>query len=53
MLNTCKSNGKLAFGRAESGGRVSNTLVTCPGEGDNHWKRWLRPRMSIILEVID
>jgi hypothetical protein len=27
----------------ESGERVSNTLVTCLEDGDNHWKRWLIP----------
>jgi hypothetical protein len=26
-----------------SGERVSNTLVTCPEDGDNYWKRWLIP----------
>jgi hypothetical protein len=26
-----------------SGERVSNTLVTCLEDGDNHWKQWLIP----------
>ncbi len=41
--NTCKSNAKLEFIQVESGARVSNTWLTCPSEGDNHWKRWLIP----------
>ena len=41
--NTCKSNGKPAFGRTESGARVRNTWLTCPGDGDNRWKRRLIP----------
>ncbi len=32
---------------AESGGRVSNTWLTCPSEGDNHWKRWLIPHALV------
>ncbi len=28
-----------------SGERVSNTLVTYPEVGDNHWKRWLIPHV--------
>ena len=46
--NTCKSNemriGKLRPEDAlSSGGRVSNTWVTCPSEGDNIRKRMLKP----------
>ncbi len=43
--NTCKSNAKPDFDWVESGGRVSNTWLTCPSEGDNHGKLWLIPRM--------
>ena len=44
--NTCKSNGDSAVIRYSgnlSGERVSNTLVTCPGEGDNSLKGLLIP----------
>jgi hypothetical protein len=34
-----------------SGERVSNTWVTCPEEGDNHWKRWLIPH--VVTRVRD
>ncbi len=37
----------------ESGERVSNTLVTCPEEGDNRGKPRLIPRMSGLLESLD
>ena len=40
MLYEVITNAKLDFGRAESGARVSNTWLTCPSAGDNHWKRW-------------
>jgi hypothetical protein len=43
--NTCKSNVNPFFGLGESGGRVSNTLVTRPEAGDNHGKLWLIPHM--------
>ena len=43
--NTCKSNENPFFGLGDSGGRVSNTLVTCPEAGDNHGKPWLIPHM--------
>ena len=39
--NTCKSCGETPFGEDPSGGRVSNTWVTCPSEGDNQGKPWL------------
>ena len=51
--NACKSNGKTIYELSESGGRVSNTLVTYPGEGDNRWKRRLIPRTSSWLESDD
>jgi hypothetical protein len=41
VLNTCKSNVRGAI--PESGGRVSNTWVTCLEVGDNHGKPWLIP----------
>jgi hypothetical protein len=31
----------------ESGGRVSNTWLTCPSEGDNCWKRQLIPHTLV------
>ena len=40
----------LDSSESESGERVSNTLVTYPKERDNHWKRWLIPRMYYYLE---
>ena len=45
VLNTCKSNGdsgELALFYL-SGGRVSNAWVTYPVQGDNGWKRPLKP----------
>ena len=47
--NTCKSNAKPDFGWVESGGRVSNTWLTCPSEGDNRWKRWLIPHTLVVV----
>ncbi len=47
--NTCKSNGEQHFGRALSGERVSNALVTCPEEGDNSSKGLLIPH--VVIEV--
>ncbi|MBZ4661190.1 MAG: hypothetical protein JG779_344 [Thermotoga sp.] len=42
--NTCKSSGGNSLrGGVPSGGRVSNTWVTCPPEGDNQGKPWLIP----------
>jgi hypothetical protein len=43
--NTCKSNENPFFGLGDSGGRVSNTLVTCPEVGDNPAKAGLIPHM--------
>ena len=43
MPNTCKSNGVYSFGDAPSGGRVSNTWMTCPGVGDTLQKWGLIP----------
>jgi hypothetical protein len=37
-------------GRA-SGERVSNTSVTCPLEGDNRWKRRLKPH-DLVASVV-
>ncbi len=45
--NTCKSNVNLSAMRGESGGRVSNTWLTCPSEGDNGWKRLLIPHTLV------
>ena len=44
--NTFKSNGE-PFGGI-SGGRVSNAWATCPGVGDNVWKRTLIPHNPIV-----
>ncbi len=43
--NTRKSNGERYFGKALSGERVSNALVTCPEEGDNSSKGLLIPHV--------
>ena len=53
--NTCKSNVKpLIFGeKVESGGRVSNTLVTCPEVGDNSGKPELIPQMLKSLDAFN
>ena len=42
-LNTCKSSGNGYFGNCFSGGRVSNTWVTYPIQGDNVKKFTLIP----------
>ena len=47
VLNTCKSNGVLEI--VLSGERVSNALVTCPGDGDNSSKGLLIP--NEVIEV--
>ncbi len=41
--NTCKSSDEAPFGEYISGGRVSNTWVICPKDGDNFWKQELIP----------
>ena len=44
--NTCKSNGDsvvIRYSGNLSGERVSNALVTCPGEGNNSLKGLLIP----------
>ena len=51
--NTCKSNVKLVLVRAESGERVSNTLVTCPEMRDNSLIEELIPPMSGLLAGSD
>ena len=46
--NTCKSNGDsvvIRYSGNLSGERVSNALVTCPGEGDNNSKELLIPHV--------
>ncbi len=43
--NTCKSNENPFFGLGDSGGRVSNTLVTCPEVRDNPAKAGLIPHV--------
>jgi hypothetical protein len=47
--NTCKSNEEQCFGKAPSGERVSNALVTCPEEGDNSSKGLLIPH--VVAEI--
>ena len=49
LPNTCKSNAKPGFDWVESGGRVSNTWLTCPSEGDNCWKRQLIPHTLVVV----
>ena len=39
--------------QAESGERVSNTLVTCPEVGDNSSKEELIPQMFKGLDALD
>ncbi len=51
VLNTCKSNEELCFGKTPSGERVSNALVTCPEVGDNGSKGQLIPH--VVVEVRD
>ena len=52
VLNTCKSNGvytESVFGHRKyklSGGRVSNTWVTCLAQGDNSGKLLLIPHKT-------
>ena len=49
VLNTCKSNGDSGrfIRNYLSGGRVSNTWVTCPMEGDNIQKWVLIPHKAL------
>ena len=49
VLNTCKSNEVKGFGLLLSGGRVSNAWVTCLTQGDNSWKRLLKPHNMVVL----
>ena len=49
VLNTCKSNEELCFGRALSGERVSNALVTYPEDRDNSSKGLLIPDVVLGL----
>ncbi len=51
VLNTCKSNEELCFGKTPSGERVSNALETCPEVGDNGSKGLLIPH--VVVEVRD
>ncbi len=41
--NTCKSYGRISFGRSESGARVRNAYATCPVQGDSPGKPGLIP----------
>ena len=43
VLNTCKSSDEVSFGKRISGGRVSNTWVTCLIEGNSLPKGRLIP----------
>ncbi len=47
--NTCKSNENPFFGLGESGGRVSNTLVTCLEDRDNPSKEGLIPDVLTLF----
>ena len=53
MPYACKSNGPFAFGRKDSGERVSNTYVTCPNVGDNSPKGELIPHMVTGENPVD
>ena len=52
MLNTCKSNGTRPFGVLTSGGRVSNTWVTCPEVGNTSGKLELIPHDIFGTKVL-
>ncbi len=47
--NTCKSYENPFFGLGESGGRVSNTLVTCLEDRDNPSKGGLIPDVLTLF----
>ncbi|RII36797.1 hypothetical protein D2A34_00010, partial [Clostridium chromiireducens] len=48
MLNTCKSSERTSFGKDSSGGRVSNTWVTCLIEGNSLSKGRLIPHKIVV-----
>ena len=48
VLNTCKSSDEVSFGKRISGGRVSNTWVTCLVEGDSLPKGRLIPHKIVV-----
>jgi hypothetical protein len=50
--NTCKSNVTPVFGLGESGERVSNTLVTCPEDGNNPSKGGLMPDVLALFRKV-
>ncbi len=53
MLYACKSNELQGFGSDASGGRVSNTYVTCPEVGNNPAKAGLIPHMVAGEKPVD
>ena len=53
VLYACKSNGRQGFGLVASGGRVSNTYVTCPEVGNNSPKGGLIPHMVAGERPVD
>ena len=48
VLNTCKSSEKIPFGDDSSGGRVSNTWVTCLIVGNSLPKGRLIPHKIVV-----
>ena len=52
VLNTCKSSDEVSFGKRISGGRVSNTWVTCLIEGNSLSKGRLIPHKIVISHDI-
>ena len=52
VLNTCKSNGTVGATPQSSGGRVSNTWVTCPEVGNTSGKLELIPHDIFGTKVL-
>ena len=52
VLNTCKSSDEVSFGKWISGGRVSNTWVTCLIEGNSLSKGRLIPHKIVMSHDI-
>ena len=50
--NTCKSSDEVSFGKRISGGRVSNTWVTCLIVGDSLSKGRLIPHKIVVSHDI-
>ena len=52
VLNTCKSSDEVSFGKWISGGRVSNTWVTCLIEGNSLPKGRLIPHKIVASHEV-